>query len=113
MALESRSPVEWVIQVIACGKAQPTECRAGQRRSLRRGDRMDAAWLQGLWGFLGMSRERFHQSYTQDDAASGHSGPVLSYLGGLSGSDEEALAVGSSRKSRDFEPGNKGASNRR
>ena len=25
----------------------------------------------------------------QDDAASGHSGHVLSYLGGLSGSDEE------------------------
>ena len=68
-------------------------------KGARRGGRMDAAWLSRkvCWVFLERvfqdSRKLqsiCHQSYTQDDAASGHSGHVLSYLGGLSGSDEEA-----------------------
>eukprot|EP00435_Cladocopium_sp_Y103_P009969 s98_g2.t1 len=54
------------VTIIGQRKAQPTECRASRKRA-RRGDRMD------------------------DDAASGHSGHVLSYFGGLSGSDEEDI----------------------
>ena len=61
VAFESRSPVGWFIQVTrACGKAQPTECRAGRKRSkTRRQNGCSLAEPQGLLGFLGTSLSRF------------------------------------------------------
>ena len=50
---------------------------------------MQLGYLCGLSGDLPRSYNWLSLP-SQDDAASGHSGHVLSYLGGVSGSDEEA-----------------------